>query len=74
MDRYHSSISNKDFMQGLSLSEKGKDSSDEFRDLDQMLSASELNKPWFIKEIDVPTVEIDLKLHNSILLRNGCEI
>ncbi|MDV2988853.1 MAG: reductive dehalogenase domain-containing protein [Dehalogenimonas sp.] len=64
MDRYHSSISNKDFMQGLSLSEKGKDSSDEFRDLDQMLSASELNKPWFIKDIDVPTVEIDLKLHN----------
>lgn len=51
-------------MQSLSSSQKGQGEANEFRDLDEMLNASELNKPWFVKETDVPTVEIDLKLHS----------
>ncbi|PVV82616.1 reductive dehalogenase domain-containing protein [Dehalogenimonas alkenigignens] len=64
MDKYHSSVSKNDYMKGLRFPRKGEIDSSEFRDLDQMLNSSEHNKPWFIKQVDVPTVEIDLKLHN----------
>ena len=72
--RYHSTLSRRDFLKALGLGGVGLGFSSmgassvasispqiKFNDLDEMISShlSELKRPWWIKEADSPTIEID---------------
>ncbi|MEQ4489043.1 MAG: reductive dehalogenase [Dehalococcoides mccartyi] len=65
MNKFHTSLSRRDFMKGLGLASAGIGAvaavSPVFHDLDEVVSAdSSVNKrPWWIKEVDSPTIEID---------------
>ncbi|MEQ4487959.1 MAG: reductive dehalogenase [Dehalococcoides mccartyi] len=72
----HSTMSRRDFMKTLGLGATAIGSvgvtAPIFHDLDEMMSISAAEtfnsttsmqkRPWFVKEVDIPTVEIDLKL------------
>jgi hypothetical protein len=63
--KYHSTISRRDFLKILSLGSIGLGttaiSAPVIHDLDELLASplSELKRPWHVKEIDKPTVDIN---------------
>ncbi|MEQ4487572.1 MAG: reductive dehalogenase [Dehalococcoides mccartyi] len=65
MDKFHSTVSRRDFMKGLGLAGAGLGTaaatSPVFHDLDEVLSSSsgDVKRSWWVKEVDEPTVEID---------------
>nr|UZH91602.1 reductive dehalogenase [uncultured bacterium] len=75
MSKFHSTVSRRDFMKGLGLAGAGIGGasllSPGFNDLDELVAASAsdnpsttsmMKRPWWVKEVDKPTVEIDLNL------------
>ncbi|MBW1854724.1 MAG: twin-arginine translocation signal domain-containing protein, partial [Deltaproteobacteria bacterium] len=74
MSKFHSSITRRDFMKGLGLAGAGLGATAAatpvFHDLDEVLSTGEDittqgKRPWWVKEVDKPTVEIDLNLRTQ---------
>ncbi|AGG06960.1 MULTISPECIES: reductive dehalogenase [Dehalococcoides] len=68
MSKFHSVVNRREFMKGLgltgaSLSAIGA-TSPLFHDLDEVMSSdtARTKQPWWVKEVDKPTVEIDFKL------------
>jgi len=57
--KYHSTMSNRDYLKSLGLG--GATSDVGFHDLDEVTASStaERKLPWWVKEVDKPTVEID---------------
>jgi epoxyqueuosine reductase len=69
MSKYHSTISRRDFMKALGLAGVGLGAAAAtapvLHDLDEVMSTERTSmqkQPWFIKEVDKPTIEIDLNL------------
>ncbi|APV43865.1 reductive dehalogenase [Dehalogenimonas formicexedens] len=64
MSQFHSTVSRRDFMKGLGIAGIGVGAaaaiSPKFHDIDELMSTSaKHNLPWYVKEVDNPTVEID---------------
>nr|UZH91516.1 reductive dehalogenase [uncultured bacterium]UZH91615.1 reductive dehalogenase [uncultured bacterium] len=64
MSKYHSTLSRRNFIKSLGLAGAGigaaAAASPVFQDLDAVMSSSPVNKrPWWVKEVDKPTIEID---------------
>ena len=69
MNKYHSTVSRRDFLKALGLGGAGATlataapilSTPSFRDLDEVMASPEagLNRPSWVKEVDKPTVEIE---------------
>ena len=76
MSNFHSTVSRRDFMKGLGLAGAGVGMaslvSPAFHDLDELVSAPESGwkRPWWVKSIDEPTVEIDWSQVKSYDARN----
>lgn len=75
MTKFHSTVSRRDFMKGLGLAGVGVGAATltapMFHDFDELIAfsasdnpstTSTRKRPWWVKEIDKPTVEIDLNL------------
>ena len=68
MDKFHSTVSRRDFLKILGLGGVGLGaaavSAPVFHDLDELMASpqSELKRPWYVKGADKPTVEIDWKI------------
>lgn len=78
MSKFHNTVSRRDFMKGLGLAGAGLGAAAAapvFHDLDEAISnasaategstTSMMNRPWWVKEVDKPTVEIDFNLRES---------
>jgi epoxyqueuosine reductase len=68
MSTFHSTVSRRDFMKGLGLVSAGAmgamAAAPAFHDLDEVLASGSGNRKraWWIKEVDEPTVEMDLSI------------
>ena len=69
MSKFHSTVSRRDFMKGLGLAGAGLGAaaaaSPVFHDLDEAIAspdAVKVNLPWYSKEVDNPTHEVDWSL------------
>ncbi len=69
MSKFHSIVSRRDFMKGLGLAGAGLGAaaaaSPVFHDLDEAIAspdAVKVNLPWYSKEVDNPTHEVDWNL------------
>jgi reductive dehalogenase len=68
MNKFHSTMTRRDFMKALGVSAAGLGAAGAaapvFHDLDEMMSSttSLRKRPWWVKEVDEPTVEIDWNL------------
>lgn len=68
MSKFHSTVSRRDFMKGLGLAGAGLGvaaaAAPVFHDLDELTSSptAEAKRPWWVKKVDEPTVEIDWNL------------
>ncbi len=71
---YHSSVGRRDFMKMLgigtgtvAMAGMGDNAFADFKDLDDMASSpySKRNLPWWVKEVDEPTLRIDWELTNK---------
>ncbi|ACZ62529.1 reductive dehalogenase [Dehalococcoides mccartyi] len=81
MSKFHSSLSRRDFMKGLGLAGAGigavAAASPVFHDLDEVASAdsSVAKRPWWVKEVDKPTIEIDWSKTSSLPFpQEGCHL
>ncbi|WP_392654844.1 PqqD family peptide modification chaperone [Dehalococcoides sp. THU4] len=81
MNKFHTSLSRRDFMKGLGLASAGIGAvaavSPVFHDLDEVASAdSSVNKrPWWVREVDKPTIEIDWdKMAALAIPTEGCHL
>jgi len=71
MPKQHSTISRRDFLKALGLGGAGLAAAmapgvvgkNTFNDMDELIASplSELKRPWYVREIDKPTVEVDWK-------------
>lgn len=65
MTKYHSTVGRRDFMKMLGMGAAGAatlgGATKAFADLDEMMDSpyAERNLPWWVKEVDEPTIEID---------------
>lgn len=65
MNRFHTTVSRRDFMKGLGIGSTGLGGmaliAPVFHDLDEMTSSEDTapKRPWWVKTVDEPTVEID---------------
>lgn len=65
MSKFHSTMSRRDFMKRLGLGAAGLGTAavvgPNFHDLDELKSASQkqFKLPWYVKQVDQPTIEID---------------
>nr|UZH91508.1 reductive dehalogenase [uncultured bacterium] len=64
MNKFHSTVSRRDFMKGIGLAGVGiggaAAAAPVFHDLDEVAaSASPTKRPWWVKEVDEPTIEVD---------------
>ena len=72
MSRFHSVVSRRDFMKGLGLAGVGLGAAAAtapiYHDLDEVLASpsAEWKRPWWVKRVDEPTVEIDWGLMKRI--------
>ncbi len=68
MSKFHSMVSRRDFMKALGITGAGIGATalvaPVFHDLDELASnnAASYQKPWYAKEVDQPTMEVDWKL------------
>lgn len=67
MSKFHTIVTRRDFMKGLGLAGVGMGAtgaiSPAFRDLDEAAcSKSYVKRPWWVKEVDEPTIEVDWSL------------
>ncbi len=74
MSKFHSTVSRRDFMKGLGLAGAGLGAAAAtapvFHDLDELISSpsSVSNNPWYVKEQDEPTIDIDW---NAVVRHDG---
>ena len=65
MSRFHTTISRRDFMKALGVAGAGLGAAAAtapvFHDLDEMASSpqAQWKRPWYVKEVDKPTTEVD---------------
>ena len=66
MGKYHSTVGRRDFMKMLGIGTAAAGTASlggmkAFADLDEMMASpyAERNLPWWVKEVDEPTIEID---------------
>lgn len=76
MSKFHSTISRRNFMKGLGLAGAGLGAAvattPVFHDLDEMTSSiTNFKYPWWIKEVDEPTVPLDWAMIDMKLPYNG---
>ena len=78
-DKFHTTLSRRDFMKTLGLAGAGIGAASltapGFSDLDELASSptSVRKRPWYIKEVDKPTVEIDWTLIKRFDQRLQCQ-
>nr|UZH91596.1 reductive dehalogenase [uncultured bacterium] len=76
MPKFHSTVSRRDFMKGLGLAGAGLSGaalvSPGFQDLDEAIGATNNSpKPWWVKTVDQPAVDIDYSLMERYDQREG---
>ncbi|ADJ26812.1 reductive dehalogenase [Dehalogenimonas lykanthroporepellens BL-DC-9] len=76
MTKFHSTVSRRDFMKGLGLAGAGLGSAalvaPGFKDLDEAIGATNNSpKPWWVKTVDQPMVDIDYSLMERYDQREG---
>ena len=65
MTKHHSTISRRDFLKILGLGGVGLGAAavaaPVFHDLDEVIASpqAEFKRPWYVKEVDKPTMEVD---------------
>ena len=68
MSKFHSTVSRRDFVKGLGLAGAGLGAAAAtapvFHDLDEMAASpqAQWKRPWYVKEVDEPTIEVDWDL------------
>ncbi|WP_152993938.1 reductive dehalogenase [Dehalococcoides mccartyi] len=82
MSKIHSTVSRRDFMKGLGLAGAGlgaaASTTPVFHDMDELIASSGFSGsesysryPWWVKEVDKPTAEIDWNLMKPYDMRNS---
>ncbi|MEE8582833.1 MAG: twin-arginine translocation signal domain-containing protein, partial [Dehalococcoidales bacterium] len=65
MNKLHSTVSRRDFMKVLGLAGAGLGAAAAtapvFHDLDEVIASPQANwkRPWYVREVDQPTLELD---------------
>lgn len=76
MTKFHPTLSRRDFMKGLGITGAGLGAatalSPNFKDLDELTGATNNSpKPWWVKEVDKPMVDVDYTLMERYDQRDG---
>ncbi|WP_226846671.1 reductive dehalogenase [Dehalogenimonas etheniformans] len=77
MSEFHSTVSRRDFMKGLGLTGVGLGAASlavpAFHDLDEVSSSTTAswNRPWYVKQIDAPTLEVNWEELKRFDTRDG---
>jgi reductive dehalogenase len=81
MSKFHSTVSRRDFIKGIGLAGAGAAATagamPVFHDMDEVLTEGQTSmqkRPWFVKEVDKPTIEIDLNLREPLFDRRDSVI